>query len=65
MLFKVLFKEDVHAKKIMLDEELLQYIRFLRNVSFYTFFNFFFFRIESPTTKTAGMFYYYFLEGKF
>ena len=41
MLFKVLFKEDVHAKNIMLDEELLQYIRFLRNVSFYTFFNFF------------------------
>ena len=64
MLFKVLYKEDVHAKKIMLDEELLQYIRFLRNVSFYTFFKTFF-RIESTTTKTAGMFYYYFLEGKF
>ena len=51
-------------KKIMLDEELLQYIRFLRNVSFYTFFKTFF-RIESTTTKTAGMVYYYFLEGKF
>lgn len=51
MLFKVLFKEDVHAKKIMLDEELLQYIRFLRNVSFYTFFNFFFLGLRALRLK--------------